>query len=361
MVDYTIAVLPESQVSLTGGITLDGITQGDGSHLVGEFLTLGTGSFDRLDIKDSGNDADFDDNDGNQRLDGAQTLDGVTFANNTRIEAEYQFVLRDNATGETYQVVSVNLNNSSPAFGTVEGLAFVGSVPPRGVALEVISAAEGPGSLGQADIPASDFVCFAGDTLISTPLGEVPIDTLRPGDFVWDKNKKPIRIRWIGRRLISCEALELNPKLLPVRIVAGALGNGLPKRDLVVSRQHRILIQSAIAARMFGTAEVLIPAIKLTDMPGIFVDEKIEQIEYVHLLFDRHEILYAEGAPAESLFTGPEALKAVAPDAKEEIMTILPEVASLGYSPQPAYHIPPGKKQKQLVARHLKNGRPLIC
>ena len=107
MANYTLAVLPESEITLTGGIGLDGVTQGDGSHLVGEFMTLGTGSLTSLDISDGGTDTNFDDNDGNQRLDGAQALDGVLYANNTRIEAEYQFTLRDNDTGETYQVIFV--------------------------------------------------------------------------------------------------------------------------------------------------------------------------------------------------------------------------------------------------------------
>ena len=103
------------------------------------------------------------------------------------------------------------------------------------------------------------------------------------------------------------------------------------------------------------------PSIKLIELPGIFVDETIESVEYFHLLFDRHEIIYAEGAPTESLFTGPEALKSLSPEAREEILTILPEVAKLDYSPEPARYIPPGKLQKQLVARHAKNNKPLLC
>ena len=120
-------------------------------------------------------------------------------------------------------------------------------------------------------------------------------------------------------------------------------------------------VRSKIAERMFGMYEVLVPSIKLIELPGIFVDETIESVEYFHLLFDRHEIIYAEGAPTESLFTGPEALKSLSPEAREEILTIFPEVAKLDYSPEPAGYIPPGKLQKQLVARHAKNNKPLLC
>ena len=133
------------------------------------------------------------------------------------------------------------------------------------------------------------------------------------------------------------------------------MGGGFPERDLLVSRQHRMLVRSKITERMFGKAEVLIPAIKLIELPGIFIDESVDSVEYYHLLFDRHEIIYAEGAPTESLFTGPEALKSLSQEAREEILTIFPEITELSYKPEPACFVPPGKQQKRLIARHLKN------
>ncbi|MEL7257604.1 MAG: Hint domain-containing protein [Pseudomonadota bacterium] len=361
MADYTIAILPESDVTISGGTILDGVTQGDGSHLVGEFITLGAGPLTQLDITDSGSDADFDDNDGNQRLDGAQTFDGVLFSDGTRIEAEYQFELRDNDTGEIYQVIGVNLRNSSPAFGTVEGLAFVGQFPPRGVSLEVISAAEGPGSSGQTDIPAVDFVtCFTPGVLIETSAGPRAICDLSVGDQVINKDGAAKTIRWIGCRCFDRAALLTNPKLCPIRITAGALGSGLPRRDLLVSRQHRMLVQSKIAERMFGASEVLVPAIALTALPGIYIENDAQSVEYIHLLFDAHEVIFAEGAPSESLFTGPMALRAVKGEALEEILTIFPQLASEDYEPTPACFIPPGKLQKKLIARHARNNKPLL-
>ncbi len=361
MADYTLAVLPESEITLTGGVGLDGVTQGDGSHLVGEFMTLGPGALTSLNISDGGTDTNFDDNDGNQTLDGAQTLDGITYADNTRIEAEYQFTLRDNNTGETYQVIGVNIINSAPAFGTIEGLAFVGDFPPRGVALEVISAAEGPGSSGQPPIDVTEFVtCFTAGTNMLTDRGEVAICGLNPGDTVLNLEGSSIQIHWIGRRAFSSKALRANPKLCPIRITAGSLGHGLPKRDLLVSRQHRMLVQSKIAERMFGETEVLVPAVKLTNLPGVFSDESVRQVEYFHLLFDQHEIIYAEGAPSESLFTGPEALKSLSTEAREEITMIFPETADLAYPLEPARYIPSGKQQRRLIARHLKNNKPLL-
>ncbi|MGR3713818.1 MAG: hypothetical protein ACU0A6_11950 [Shimia sp.] len=115
MANYSFWALGESHVSLSGGEQLDGVTQGDGSHLVGETITLNSNSWEQIDVRDAGSDSNFDDNDGNQRLDGAQSFDGVSYGNNTRIEAEYEFVLEDPNTGLTYRVLSVNIRNSSPA------------------------------------------------------------------------------------------------------------------------------------------------------------------------------------------------------------------------------------------------------
>lgn len=202
--------------------------------------------------------------------------------------------------------------------------------------------------------------CFTSGTMIAAPGGTQEIGQLAPGDVVLTKDRALQPIRWIGRRKYTTKQLEQNPKLRPVRIMAGALGKGLPERDMLVSRQHRMLLQSKIAERMFGISEVLIPAIKLTELPGIFVDQAVQYVEYIHLLFDQHEIIYAEGTPTESLFTGPEALKAISPKARQEILSIFPEVKKLDYRPKPVRFIPPGKSQKHLIARHLKNNRPCM-
>ncbi len=206
----------------------------------------------------------------------------------------------------------------------------------------------------------STITCFVGGTLIETEHGSIPVEGLRAGTNVLniDGDFKTLRIP-ISRKLCLQE-VQANPKLRPIRIMAGSLGIGLPERDLLVSRQHRMLVQSKIAERMFGESDVLVPAIKLTELPGIFVDETVKEVEYFHLLFDQHEVIYAEGAPTESLYTGPEALKALSPEAREEILTILPETASLDYAPEPARIIPSGKLQKKLIERHQKNGKPLL-
>lgn len=210
----------------------------------------------------------------------------------------------------------------------------------------------------EADVSA--IVCFAQGTMIATPTGPQRIETLAEGDKVLTANGDSRVIRWIGRRAVSEFELLHAPKLRPVRIRAGALGNQLPERDLLVSRQHRILIRSKVAERMFGTKEVLIPAIKLVGCSGIKVEEQPRALEYFHILLDEHEILLANGAPAESLFTGPEALKSLSPEAVDEIATLFPEVLERIALQGPAALVPSNQKIKRMIERHLKNNKGLI-
>lgn len=202
--------------------------------------------------------------------------------------------------------------------------------------------------------------CFCKDTLIETAHGTQKIQNLRVGDIIPTASNGLQKIRWIGRRDYGPADLKNKPKLRPVRIVAGALGNGLPRRDLLVSRQHRMLLSSKIARRMFGTEDVLVSAIKLTELPGIFVDEDVQNVAYFHILFDRHEVITAEGAPSESLYTGPEALRAISPAARSEIFEIFPELRAHDYVPKPVVALRSDKQQKQLVARHAKNHKPVL-
>ncbi|WP_166416491.1 Hint domain-containing protein [Cochlodiniinecator piscidefendens] len=206
----------------------------------------------------------------------------------------------------------------------------------------------------------SDITCFVRGTLIETDKGLVPVEKLHSGNKVLTMDGSYSSIQMVLNRSLNSQTLVKNPKLNPVRIVAGALGNGLPKRDLLVSRQHRMLVVSKVATRMFNQSEVLLAAIRLTDLPGIFVETGAENVEYFHLLFDNHKVIYAEGAPTESLYTGAEALKTIPQKAREEIALLFPQLFENDHKEPTACFIPNGKQQQRLVARHLKNNKPVL-
>lgn len=201
--------------------------------------------------------------------------------------------------------------------------------------------------------------CFAAGTMIDTIDGPRPIETLQVGDLVLTSGSGPQAIRWIGRRRLDRHTLCRVPKLRPIRICAGALGAGTPSIDLIVSPQHRILVRSRIAQRMFGTDEVLVAAHLLCGIDGIEIADDLPEITYLHLLFDRHELITSNGAQTESLFTGPQALQGVGPTARDEILALFPELADLDYSPRAARTLACPQRGRKLAARHQKNRQAL--
>lgn len=233
----------------------------------------------------------------------------------------------------------------------------------RGQAVDYADNTALPGSIALNGVAADDLtfdntnlICFASGALIRARRGEVPVEALEPGDEVWTLDNGFQPIRWIGSRTV-----EATGKSRPIRIRAGALGPNAPETDLTVSPQHRVLIRSAVARRMFDAEEILAPAKQLLALDGVDVVEDLDEVTYHHFMFDRHEVVMANGALAESLYTGPEALRAIDRAAHAEIISLFPELAEPGFLPVPARTIPAqGRRIRKLVERHVANAKPLI-
>ncbi|WP_293573197.1 Hint domain-containing protein [Phaeobacter sp.] len=215
-------------------------------------------------------------------------------------------------------------------------------------------------SLGAIIDNVAIMVCYCGGTEIDTPSGPRKIETLRAGDLVSTENG-PRPVRWIGRSNLTAQDLEQHDKLRPVCISAGALGHGVPNAPLRVSRQHRMVVRSQVAQRMFGAAEVMVPAIRLVSLPGIALAETAQAVSYFHLVFDDHEIIRANGAPSESLLLTAQSLRALSPAAQDELRTLFPDLTDrFAGDCDSARLIPARNRQKRLIERLQKNHQPVV-
>lgn len=185
-------------------------------------------------------------------------------------------------------------------------------------------------STGQTDtgfVTVDTIPCFVAGTLIETAAGPVPVERLAPGDLIVTQDDGLQPIRWAGRRRVVAAGA-----LAPISIGANALGTHGP---LLLSPQHRVMLRDSLAELLFGTGEVLVKAKDLVNdrnirpLPG-------GEVTYVHLMFDRHQVIFAEGLATESFLPGPQTTRAFEREIVQEITTLFPELdaeTGAGYSP----------------------------
>lgn len=201
--------------------------------------------------------------------------------------------------------------------------------------------------------------CFATGTLIDTPTGPRRVEALRAGDAVLTRDASTRHLVWAGHVHVGADLLDLKPGLRPIRIAAGSIGPGLPRRDLTLSPQHRVLVRSRIVQRMFGVDEILVAAKHLVGLPGITVTHPPQGVGYHHLLFRQHQIVRSEGLWTESLYLGTEAMKGLTAAARREVMALFPELAAGNHGPQAARRLVTGREGRKLAERHARNRKSL--
>ncbi len=165
-------------------------------------------------------------------------------------------------------------------------------------------------------------VCFLAGTPIATPTGDVPVETLRAGDLVLTRDRGPQPLVWATSSRVTPEAIDRAPDQRPIRVAAGALGGGLPRHDVDVSPQHRILIQHDDQEYLI-TARHLLRAGK----PGLSVRRDDSAFTLVHIAFADHQIVQAAGAAMESFYAGPMAVRALGPAQRLSLIVAFPAVA----------------------------------
>lgn len=173
------------------------------------------------------------------------------------------------------------------------------------------------------DVPLA---CFTSGTMIDVLDGRKAVEDLRPGDMVLTRDNGYLPLVWTGARVLDVAEIAQTPDYAPVHIAAGALGDNLPERAMLVSPQHRMLVTTARAELMFGEREVLVPAVHMVGLPGI--TRAVRQgVTYIHIMFDQHEIVRADGAWSESYQPGVRSIAGLEDAQRRELLTLFPELA----------------------------------
>ena len=189
------------------------------------------------------------------------------------------------AAGDTFTII--NNDGTDSVVGTFSGL-------PEG---GVVSVGAQQFQISYVGLTGNDVtlktVCFARGTLIQTAYGPVPVEDLQIHDrlsfYVEPTSSDCAKVKWIGRQTFHPAMAEL-VDYLPIKISANALGPGQPFQDLYVSPDHAILFDGTLIH-----AKVLVngsSVIQMTEWSG--------DVEYFHIETANHELVYANGVPAET-------------------------------------------------------------
>jgi hypothetical protein len=179
----------------------------------------------------------------------------------------------------------------------------------------------GIGGSDTAIVQVTQMPCFVAGTLIDTPEGPRAVETLAEGDLVLTLDDGPQPVRWAGSR--DTQAVG---EFAPVCICAGSYGATC---DIWLSPQHRVLIRDIWAELLFGEPEVLVKAKDLVNGTTVRRITSEQPVTYVHLLFDRHQILNSAGLASESYLPGPMMSKSFDKAAQEEILSLFPELVDI--------------------------------
>ncbi|SLN42583.1 hypothetical protein AQS8620_01704 [Aquimixticola soesokkakensis] len=326
---YSIATYDIADVVvISGADPFASDTSGNGAAVGSTFTLASDAKTTRVDIID--NDGFFNDGDGSQDLAAPLEGEGQTANAGDRITPEYSYRIRpnggalDGSDDITIYVYELGLDNDA------DGFAASSRLEP-GQTYTIMQHVSDDPSVAANTLA----VCFCVGTLIATPSGWVAIETLSVGDLVETRDHGAQPLRWLEHRHIPRALLAQAPMLRPVVFSPGSLGRGVPSAPLWLSAQHRILVSAPAVGRMSAGTEALVAAHRFVARrdgqagwsgPELAAGAAVSGyssgsvmrrvlppagVSYIHLAFERHELICANGAWVESLFDGPMTRRAV--------------------------------------------------
>lgn len=232
---------------------------------------------------------------------------------------ENGFVVTDGR--RTFTVSIIGLND-----GTAPLLMFLNEIPPANTDMWVVSDTVERRSHLQSSHSSGGVICFTAGTKILTANGARLVQDLAEGDKIQTKDDGQQEILWIGKRRMTGARLHAMPHLRPVRIKAGALCQGEPDDDLLVSPDHRLLIKGSATSALFNTSEVLVAAKDLVNDENISVDYNLRETQYIHLMLAGHQIVWANGVETESFHPANTMLDAIEPEQRARLFELSPQL-----------------------------------
>lgn len=210
-------------------------------------------------------------------------------------------------------------------------LMFADGMPPADSPLFVREGAVQSASQMRISEGSEGVVCFTPGTRLETPTGPKLVEDLCAGDKIITKDAGAETILWAGSRCVSGARLYAMPDLRPVRIRENALGGDRPDGDLIVSPDHRMLVQGQAARALWGEDEVLVAARDLINGRGVTRDIGAKSVTYHHLMLAHHHVLVANGVETESFHPAAARLDAIAEDQRQRLFDVMPDLA---YDPE---------------------------
>lgn len=257
-------------------------------------------------------------------------LDGnyISGSDETTVYSEFEYELAG-SDGTTITLYYMEMD-SNPNSNSGSGI-FIGYLPSSPLIEGVTYTFSSTNSVPSNAVDYDDIegaICFTSSSYIETDEAMVQICDLEAGMRIKTRDNGYQRLLWVYKRAISQDEMAGNPNLRPVKITAHAFGADKPCRDLHLSQQHRLLHSDLRNELLFTESHLLVPAKGLVNNKTITIDLDVASLEYVHLLFDAHEIVYVDGIEAESFALGEWSYGTLTEEAREEINTIFPDLSS---------------------------------
>jgi hypothetical protein len=238
------------------------------------------------------------------------TTNNLSNVNGFDLRGEEIVVVTDDTTGQRYYM----LTNSETLFSSDEEMfATLDAIPNGSLAITTI------------DTATPITICFARGSRIDTPSGPCAIEKLQIGDHVLtDTGPEPIL--WIGSRVLSAIDLIKSPSLRPIIVRKNALSPGYPSSDVILSPNHRLLLNDWRLELHFGLETALCAAKHLVDGKAVQSFMPTQGIEYFHIMLASHRTVTCEGLISETLYTGQNSLAAVSEESRAELLALFPDM-----------------------------------